>query len=79
MKQVNLVEFSGILRFAQERGYDWNEACEFLDDLRPQYEVNHIDFNINDIDDVDYGYCDKLKSVMRDYFAEKKVHSISIV
>lgn len=81
---VNLVEFSEIIEHATKLGYDWNDACMFLDDLRPQYEINKLELEVNDFvkntnNPEENEYSDEVYHVMNDFFNNLNVKSITII
>jgi hypothetical protein len=74
MAKVDLFKYSDLLAHAVSLGYDHNDACDFMDSVRPQYEIRVYDFEEDQIDDPDYEYCDKFKHVMRDFM---KTHELT--
>lgn len=77
MKKANFVEYHELLQHATTLGYDWNHACEFMDSLRPQYEVRTITFHVDELgkketdegfdEDFDIIYPDELNHVMKSF------------
>lgn len=88
MKKANFVEFHELLEHATTLGYDWNIACGFMDDLRPQYEVRTITFHIDELgkketdedydEDYDVIYPEELNHVMKSFFEKHGVDEIQI-
>lgn len=78
MAKVDLFDFTDLLEHAESLGYDYNDACEFMDGVRPQYEIKVYNFHENDIDDPDYDYCDKFKHVMRDFMKQNNLTEFKI-
>ena len=77
MKKVNLVIFSDLLYHAGSIGYNWNEACDILDDIRPQYETYSCEYERSDFD---YEGADPaIKEIMVSYFKKKKVKKITVI
>lgn len=45
MKSTNHVEFHELLSHAASMGYSWNDACDFMSCVRPEYEIRSFDFH----------------------------------
>jgi hypothetical protein len=48
MRTVNYVPFTDLIVYATTIGYDWNQACDFMNSLRPQYEMHTHEFSSSD-------------------------------
>lgn len=81
MKRANLVNFSEIVEHATTLGYDWNNACGLLDNLRPQYEVSSYEFEKSEFDKSksDNEHSDEENEIMTSFFEANKVKRITVV
>lgn len=81
MKRANLVNFTEIVEHATTLGYDWNNACELLDNLRPQYEVSSYEFEKSEFDKnkSDNEHSDEENEIMTSFFEKNKVKRITVV
>lgn len=85
MKTVNHVPFTDLLSYAVKLGYDWNNAVDFMNKLRPQYESSSYDyyasdFAIDENGDVKCAYTmpDEAVKVMIAFFEHHKVADIMV-
>lgn len=84
MNRKNLVEFSELVEHATTLGYDWNTACDFLDDMRPQYEIHKLELEASEfVKNTEHPekneYSDEVYHVMSTFFTENKVKSITVI
>lgn len=82
-KQVTLVEFPELLRYAETIGISWNLAHDILvkDEIPPMYECNSREYYINDFnaDNDEYGYSDETKKIMKGFFEKHKLLEFTLV
>lgn len=88
MRKANLVEFCELIEHAETLGYEWNDACDFLDGFRPQDEANICSLKLSDLnkkegtpefDDImDVEYSDKVNQVLTSFFQKHAVVDIDI-
>ena len=79
MAKVDLYEITDIIGHARELGYDWNHACDFLqnDEIGPMYEITKRTHDLSDIDQ--YGYSPDTIKVMKSFFAQEGLTSFVVV
>lgn len=79
MKKSNVVEFSELVDYATEKhGYEQSDACDLLDNFRPQYEVKKIELELDDLDDPDL-YGEEEANIVKCFLKEKNMEEIIIV
>lgn len=88
MRTSNLVEFTELLEHAETLGYDWNDACTFLDDFRPKDEANIFSLKLSQLNKkegtpefdniMDVEYPDKVNQVLTSFFQKHAVVDIDI-
>lgn len=88
MRKSNLVEFTELLEHAETLGYDWNAACDFLDDFRPKDGSNICSLKLSQLNKkegtpefdniVDVEYSDKVNQILTSFFKKHAVVDIDI-
>lgn len=88
MRKSNLVEFTELLEHAETLGYDWNAACDFLDDFRPKDGANICSLKLSQLNKkegtpefdniVDVEYSDKVNQILTSFFKKYAVVDIDI-
>ena len=79
-----VVEFPEILRHAENvLGIPWNTGCRILDRFRPQYEINSIKVERNELEDQDviddYEYTPDQIKIMLSFLDSIKCKSCTII
>jgi len=88
MRKSNLVEFTELLEHAETLGYNWNDACVFLDDFRPKDEANICSLKLSNLNKkegtpefdtiMDVEYTAKVNQVLTSFFQKHNVFDIDI-
>jgi len=81
MKKSNVVEFSELLEHAETLGYKWNDACGFLDGVRPQYEVHTTELRLSEENEwrEEFEWDEKAIEVIKSFMKKNKVNEITVV
>lgn len=82
-RKETFVNFTELVSHAKSLGYGWNDACDILNDLRPQYELRSLKLIREDFTDpnsiIDYGYDADVVKIMLDYFDSVKKDTITVL
>lgn len=85
MRTINYVPFTDLLSHAVRIGYDWNNAIDFMNKLRPQYESFSHDYYAGDFSiDAEgnikcaYSLPEEAVKVMVSFFEHNKVSEITV-
>ncbi len=81
MKKSNIVEFSELLEHATTMGFTWNQACELLDDVRPQYEVHKTELRLNEENEwiEEFEWSEDAIKVIKSFMKKNNVTEITVI
>ena len=81
MKKVNLVEFSEIIKYATTLGYKWNDACELLDNVRPQHEIHSMDYSLEDEEEwrEDFEWSEEVINILKSFMKKMKIKEMTVI
>jgi len=88
MQKSNLVHFAELFEHAETLGYNWNDACNFLDEFRPTGESSIYYLQLSDLNKkktnpnfdqwLDTEYPDNVNEVLTSFLNKHDVIEIDI-